>query len=190
MSTCSKSHSSTQVTGGTSRCARAMCSAITRRTPRSGSRRPSAAVPTTDPAAARTSSSVIRPCGPVPCTCSMSTPSSSAILRTTGVARARALGGPAGLVCGASTAAGVGGSAAGGSRVAADHDEHRADRNDLALGHEDARRRRRPQETGSRPSPCPSGSRRAGRPRRSPRLRRRATGRPRPPSGPRRDPAA
>ena len=40
-STLPKSHSSTQVTGGTSRCARAMCSAIRRRTPRSGSRRPS-----------------------------------------------------------------------------------------------------------------------------------------------------
>ena len=40
-STLEKSHSSTQVTAGTSWCARAMCSAIRRRTPRSGSRRPS-----------------------------------------------------------------------------------------------------------------------------------------------------
>ena len=80
--TSSKSHSSTQVTGGTSRCARAMCSAITRRTPRSGSRRPSAALRRR----ARTSSSVTRPPGPVPVTAARSTPSSCAIRRTTGVA--------------------------------------------------------------------------------------------------------
>ena len=77
--------------GGTSRCARAMCSAMTRRTPRSGSRRSPAAVP--PEAALRTSSSVIRPAGPVPVTSSMSTPSSCATLRTSGVAR----GPPGGL---------------------------------------------------------------------------------------------
>src|SRR6266545_1264898 len=77
-----KSHSSTHVTAGTSRCARAMCSAISRRTPRSGSRRPSCG-----PAALRTSSSVIRPWGPLPLSDSRSTPSSRATLRTSGVAR-------------------------------------------------------------------------------------------------------
>src|SRR6266540_3075677 len=80
-STREKSHSSTHVTAGTSRCARAMCSATSRRTPRSGSRRPSDAV------ARRTSSSVNRPCGPVPSTDARSTPSSLASRLTSGVAR-------------------------------------------------------------------------------------------------------
>ena len=48
-----KSHSSTKVTAGTSRCARVRCSTICRRTPRSGSRRPSVADADAAPAAAR-----------------------------------------------------------------------------------------------------------------------------------------
>ena len=48
----------------------------------------------------------------------------------------------------------------------------------------------RPLATGSRPSSCRSGSRRAGRPRRPPGPRRRASARSRPRSGPRRDRAA
>src|SRR5262245_37636910 len=84
-STPEKSHSSTQVTAGTSLCARAMCSAISRRTPRSGSRRPSPG--SAPPAAPRTSCSVIRPCGPVPVSDSRSTSSSCAKRRTSGVAR-------------------------------------------------------------------------------------------------------
>ncbi len=63
-----------------------MCSAITRRTPRSGSRRPS---PLDADADERTSSSVIRPPGPVPVTTARSTESSCAIRRTTGVACTR-----------------------------------------------------------------------------------------------------
>src|SRR5262245_58059045 len=62
-----------------------MCSAMTRRTPRSGSRRPSP--PPT--AAVRTSSSVIRPPDPLPEMSARSTPSSCAIRRTTGVAWTR-----------------------------------------------------------------------------------------------------
>ena len=92
MSTSVKSHSSTQVTGGTSRCARVMCSAMSRRTPRSGSRRPSSAL-VPEPAAPRTSSSVIRPPGPLPETEPRSTPSSAATRRTRGVARTFAAAG-------------------------------------------------------------------------------------------------
>ncbi len=67
-----------------------MCSAIRRRTPRSGSRRPSSG--SAPPAAARTSSSVIRPPGPLPASDARSTPSSCATRRTSGVARTFARG--------------------------------------------------------------------------------------------------
>src|SRR5215212_3038364 len=79
-----------------------MCSAIRRRTPRSGSRRPSPA----GAAAVRTSSSVIRRCGPVPVMDARSTPSSRAILRTSGVARTLASSGAAASCCGAGSARG------------------------------------------------------------------------------------
>src|SRR3954464_8015350 len=65
---------------------------MSRRTPRSGSRRPSGTCPgdcPSDTAAARTSFSVIRPPGPVPATFASSTPSSFAILLTRGVAWTR-----------------------------------------------------------------------------------------------------
>src|SRR5215211_8301476 len=85
-----------------------MCSAIRRRTPRSGSRRPSPAG-----AAARTSSSVIRLCGPVPLTEARSTPSSLAILRTSGVARTLASSAAAASCCGAGSARGFSSATAG-----------------------------------------------------------------------------
>ncbi len=93
-STAEKSHSSTYVTAGISRCARVRCSTIWRRTPRTGSRRPSDACGAD---AARTSSSVIRPPGPLAETDARSTPSSCAIRRTSGVActRSGADGAPA-----------------------------------------------------------------------------------------------
>ena len=167
--TSSKSHSSTQVTGGTSRCARAMCSAIRRRTPRSGSRRPSPAAP----AAARTSSSVIRPPGPCPRprrdrrrapARSGARPASPARAQLRRLARRRRSQRRHVAVAGGGTAASE------RTRLArlADDDELGADRGDLALGDEDPAARSRRTATGSRRSPCRSGSRRAGRPRRSP----------------------
>ena len=87
-STSVKSHSSTNVTAGISRCARETCSTIARRIPRIGTRRPSP-----DPAAdARTSDSWIRPPGPVGWTPTRSTPSSLASCRTAGVARTASTG--------------------------------------------------------------------------------------------------
>ena len=165
-STDPKSHSSTQVTGGTSRCARAMCSAITRRTPRS-SLRPSAAAP--PEAAARTSSSVMRPCGRLPPGCRVDT-EPWATLRTSGVARARSGG------------AAAGGSPApvGGAAPSPPMDEHGADGHDLPFAHVNARDYAGRRGGESRRSPCRSGSRPADRPRRSPGPPPRATARPRP----------
>ncbi len=81
---------------------------------------------------------------------------------------------------------GVAAAADGGAvAVGADLHEHGADRDDVAFGDEDPDAPCRRQATGSRPSSCRSGSRRAGRPRRSPGPRPRATGRSRPPSTPR-----
>ena len=85
-STSAKSHSSTQVTGGISRCARVMCSNICRRIAADRLAPLSAPAPR-GRRAPRTSASVIRPCGPVPATAARSTPSSCAIRRTSGVAR-------------------------------------------------------------------------------------------------------
>ena len=192
-----KSHSSTNVTAGISRCARVRCSAICRRTPRSGSRRPSEAcvavrhkLPVR--AAPRTSSSVIRPFGPVPLNepdrrraparggARAASPAARVVLIATLVSAGAArlglrLGGRVGCRLGA---------------VAADHDEHGADGDDLALGDEDPRHLAGGRARGSRRSSCRSGSRRAGRPRRPPGPRPRASGRSRPRSAPRRGPAA
>ena len=122
--------------GRTSRWARVMCSAISRLTPRSGSRRPSSG-PVRPGRPPRTSCSVIRPCGPVPVSDSRSTASSCASLRTSGVARTR----PRSCVPGPSPGPGPWAprTAAGPGTVLADHDEDRADRDDLALLDEDLR---------------------------------------------------
>ena len=182
-----KSHSSTQVTAGTSRCARAMCSAISAahaaQAARGGPRGPSRGLP----AAPRTSvlgDAALRPgaCDGVEIDAELlgdpAHERGGAHLRAVGARTPRA--GPLGRAVGSRSAA----------AVAADHDEHRADRDDVALARRGCSRRRRPPATGSRPSSCRSGSRRAGRPRRSPGPRRRASGRSRPRSGPRRGPAA
>ena len=136
-----KSASSTQVTGGTSRCARVMCSAIRRRTPRSGSRRPSEparACPPTWPPGARP----VRSRGP------------AARSRRANRGRRRAPAPAAGRA--ASRGRAIRATSRGLSprhglfgrlrlwrsdcrTVLADDDEHRADRDDLALFHEDAR---------------------------------------------------
>ncbi len=91
-------------------------------------------------AAARTSSSVIRPCGPVPWTAARSTPSSSATRRTSGVARTRSVAGAAGAA-GAAAGSARGAFLGGGRRgaVAADHDQHRPDGDGRALLDEDLR---------------------------------------------------
>ena len=72
-------------------------------------------------AAARTSSSTMRPFGPVPATAARSTPSSAASLRTRGVARPPAPLSPlfAGAFAGAATAAGADAAAAGATLAGA-----------------------------------------------------------------------
>ena len=138
-----KSHSSTQVTAGTSRCARAMCSAISaahaaqrlaaalagrvRGRPASG--RAAHVVLGDPPLRARCRSTTLE-----------STPSSWAIRRTSGVARTRLP--PARPDCPGSDPDWLG--QRGAARhalgaVVADHDEHRPDRDDLALRDEDPR---------------------------------------------------
>ena len=146
MSTSVKSHSSTQVTGGTSWCARAMCSAMSRRTPRSGSRRPSCDLGATAggahvvlrdaaarPAArdrAEVDSELLRDSANERCRPHLGRGLARRcrLLRRS-LFRARLL-----HVCRRGA-------------VLADHDQHGPDRHDLALGHEDARdlpgRRRR-----------------------------------------------
>ncbi len=127
-----------------------MCSAIRRRTPRSGSRRPS--VTGLGSAAGRPPAhvrSVILPCGPVPVSDSRSTPSSwPAAGRAASrghVPRSRVPGPVPGLGrFGGSSARGLLGDRFGA--VLADDDEDRSDRDDLALLDEDLRdlaRRRR-----------------------------------------------
>ncbi len=92
-------------------------------------------------AAARTSSSVIRPPGPVPVTAARSTPSSCAIRRTTGVActlstRSRRR-------CGSSRSVSLRRRDDSVEALAgcADDDELSSDRRDLALGDEDLQHR-------------------------------------------------
>ena len=129
-----KSHSSTQVTGGISRCARVRCSNICRL--RRGSAPASSACRARGRGAAapRTSSSVIRPCGPVPAIAASSTPSSCA---SRGRAASRA---PCSSWLRRRLRSGRCRRAAGcAAPFAADHDEHRADGDDLALADEDLR---------------------------------------------------
>ena len=93
-----KSHSATNVNWAAVESEWRMCSAILRRSPRSGTRvSPAGAAPGfAPPAARRTSSAVIEPPGPLPPTASSATPSSFASARTAGAACARAPGGAAG----------------------------------------------------------------------------------------------
>ena len=166
MSTSVKSHPSTQVTGETSWCARAMCSAMSRRTPRSGCRRPSC-----DSAPLPAARDVI-----------LGDPPAGAAAGDGGPGRPRApvrLGERA--VAPAPWPRARGGAATSFSRrlfrtgllhvgrrgaFLADHDQHGPNRYELALAHEDARHLSRPRARESRPSSCRSAPRRAGRPRR------------------------
>ena len=121
MSTDEKSHSSTYVTAGISRCATVRCSTMRRRTPRSFSRRPSVVCVGDPAAAARTSASTILPPGPVAETRARSTPSSCATRRTSGVAWTRTGGAAppsrrAASCCGASSARGPSGSIVAAAR--------------------------------------------------------------------------
>src|SRR5215471_2802573 len=90
-----KSHSATNVNWAAVESERRMCSAIFRRRPRSGTRVSPAvaaagfAAGIPPPAAAFTSSAVMRPPGPVPASLSSATPSSLASARTAGVASTR-----------------------------------------------------------------------------------------------------
>ena len=138
-----KSHSSTKVTAGISRWARVTCSTIARRIPRTGTRRPSASG-----AAARTSASTIRPPGPLPCRPTSSTPSERASCRTAGVARTAAVGSDGTTETSGSDDCSETRCRLDGAQellaLGADHDEHGADRRDLALLDEDLEHRALP----------------------------------------------
>ena len=122
-----------------------MCSATRRRTPRSGSRRPSGPCPGATLGRGRSAHVLLghAPCGPVPSSAARSTPSS---WRSGGRAASRGHVPPGDrsgdcprVVSGTDGAGSARGCSQPAGAVLADHDQHRPDRDDLALGDEDLR---------------------------------------------------